>query len=140
MRTVDVYKRQELPQAGIQRDGEASRCSTHPPPCGGCGQFILRDARPVSYTHLDVYKRQDDKSTWTEPKNPDFDHWEDEDAVRMILSEFGLDPESGHIINGHTPVKAKMCIRDSSASSWTARRAGANITSPPARTAAGSST
>ena len=25
----------------------------------------------------------------------------------MILSEFGLDPESGHIINGHTPVKAK---------------------------------
>ena len=48
----------------------------------------------------------DDKSTWTEPKNPYFDHWEDEDAVRMILSEFGLDPESGHIINGHTPVKA----------------------------------
>ena len=24
----------------------------------------------------------------------------------MILSEFGLDPETGHIINGHTPVKA----------------------------------
>lgn len=48
----------------------------------------------------------DDKSTWTEPKNPYFDHWEDEGAVRMILSEFGLDPESGHIINGHTPVKA----------------------------------
>ena len=25
----------------------------------------------------------------------------------MILAEFGLDPETGHIINGHTPVKAK---------------------------------
>ena len=25
----------------------------------------------------------------------------------MILTEFGLDPETGHIINGHTPVKAK---------------------------------
>ena len=25
----------------------------------------------------------------------------------MILAEFGLDPDSGHIINGHTPVKAK---------------------------------
>lgn len=25
----------------------------------------------------------------------------------MILSEFGLDPDTGHIINGHTPVKAK---------------------------------
>ena len=49
----------------------------------------------------------DDKSTWVEPKNPYFSHWEDEDAVRMILAEFGLDPERGHIINGHTPVKAK---------------------------------
>ncbi len=25
----------------------------------------------------------------------------------MILAEFGLDPDTGHIINGHTPVKAK---------------------------------
>ena len=25
----------------------------------------------------------------------------------MILAEFGLDPDSGHIINGHTPVKTK---------------------------------
>ena len=48
----------------------------------------------------------DDKSTWTEPKNPYFSFWEDERAVRMILTEFGLDPENGHIINGHTPVKA----------------------------------
>lgn len=49
----------------------------------------------------------DDKSTWTEPKNPYFSFWEDEKAAGMILSEFGLDPELGHIINGHTPVKAK---------------------------------
>ena len=48
----------------------------------------------------------DDKSTWAEPKNHYFDFWEDEGVARMILREFGLDPESGHIINGHTPVKA----------------------------------
>lgn len=48
----------------------------------------------------------DDKNTWTEPKNPYFSFWEDERAVRMILTEFGLDPEKGHIINGHTPVRA----------------------------------
>ena len=48
----------------------------------------------------------DDKSTWAEPKNHYFDFWEDEKVVKMILSEFGLDPETGHIINGHTPVKA----------------------------------
>lgn len=49
----------------------------------------------------------DDESTWAEPKNPYFSFWEDEKVVGMILSEFGLDPENGHIINGHTPVKAK---------------------------------
>ena len=48
----------------------------------------------------------DDKSTWTEPKNAYFSFWEDEKAVRMILTEFGLDPDKGHIINGHTPIKA----------------------------------
>ena len=49
----------------------------------------------------------DDKSTWEEPKNPYFRFWDDENAARMILREFGLDPDSGHIINGHTPVKAR---------------------------------
>lgn len=49
----------------------------------------------------------DDQSTWAEPKNPYFSFWEDEKAVGMILNEFGLDPEKGHIINGHTPVKAR---------------------------------
>ena len=48
-----------------------------------------------------------DKSTWAEPRNPYFDLWESEAAVKLILTEFGLDPETGHIINGHTPVKAK---------------------------------
>ncbi len=49
----------------------------------------------------------DDESTWAEPRNPYFRYWDDEDTARMILAEFGLDPDSGHIINGHTPVKAK---------------------------------
>ena len=48
----------------------------------------------------------DDKSTWAEPKNPYFEFWDDEATARMILSEFGLDPDTGHIINGHTPVRA----------------------------------
>ncbi|MDO4815247.1 MAG: fructose-1,6-bisphosphatase [Bacillota bacterium] len=49
----------------------------------------------------------DDKSTWVEPKNHYFDFWENEKVVGKILCEFGLDPKEGHIINGHTPVKAK---------------------------------
>ena len=69
---------------------------------------LVRQQQPLLGRVFHTFERAcvDDKSTWTEPKNPYFDHWEDEDAVRMILSEFGLDPESGHIINGHTPVKA----------------------------------
>ena len=49
----------------------------------------------------------DDKSTWEEPKNPYFKHWENEEMVSMILREFGLDPEAGRVINGHTPVKVR---------------------------------
>ncbi|WP_139116761.1 fructose-bisphosphatase class III, partial [Paenibacillus polymyxa] len=30
---------------------------------------------------------------------------EDEAACRNIMKEFGLNPDHGHIINGHTPVK-----------------------------------
>lgn len=48
----------------------------------------------------------DDKDTWTEPRNPYFRYWDDEKTAKMILAEFGLDPDTGHIINGHTPVKA----------------------------------
>ena len=32
---------------------------------------------------------------------------EDEEICEMILKEFELDPQRGHIINGHVPVKVK---------------------------------
>ena len=48
-----------------------------------------------------------DESTWAEPRNPYFSYWDDEVTVRMLLTEFGLDPDTGHIINGHTPVRAR---------------------------------
>lgn len=64
---------------------------------------------PFSGRKFHTFERSyvDDKSTWEEPKNPYFKHWEDEKMVAMILGEFGLDPEYGRIINGHTPVKAR---------------------------------
>ena len=48
-----------------------------------------------------------DKSTHTEPKNCYYKYQNDEKPMNMILEEFGLDPEEGHIINGHMPVKTK---------------------------------
>lgn len=63
---------------------------------------------PFSGREFHTFERAfvEDQSTWAEPKNPYFLHWENEKMVSMILREFGLDPDSGHIINGHTPVKA----------------------------------
>lgn len=47
-----------------------------------------------------------DKSTMHETKNSYYDLRDSRDTVKMILSEFGLDPEGNtHIINGHVPVK-----------------------------------
>lgn len=49
----------------------------------------------------------EDKETHREKKNPYYTLLEDEGTARMILREFGLSEEDGHIINGHVPVKSK---------------------------------
>lgn len=46
-----------------------------------------------------------DKETHKERKNPYYYLRENEDICRNILVDFGLNPEQGRIINGHTPVK-----------------------------------
>lgn len=46
-----------------------------------------------------------DKSAHKEAKNPYYYLREDVDMCKKMLKDFGLDPEQGHIINGHTPVK-----------------------------------
>ncbi|MFV2047553.1 fructose-1,6-bisphosphatase [Metabacillus sp. YM-086] len=46
-----------------------------------------------------------DKATHKEKKNPYYHLREDEETCRRLLKEFDLDPDQGHIINGHTPVK-----------------------------------
>ncbi|WP_114353540.1 fructose-1,6-bisphosphatase [Saliterribacillus persicus] len=46
-----------------------------------------------------------DKKTHKEVKNPYYDLREKEEICRNILEDFDLNPDLGHIINGHTPVK-----------------------------------
>ena len=46
-----------------------------------------------------------DRDTWKEPKNPYYAMIEDHDSVCRILSEFGLDAQRSHMINGHVPVR-----------------------------------
>lgn len=40
-----------------------------------------------------------------EPKNPYYTYIDEPGTVEHILNEFGLDPHTSHIINGHVPVK-----------------------------------
>lgn len=49
----------------------------------------------------------DDKAASKERKNHYYDEVEDVDVVESILSEFGLNPKTGHIINGHVPQEVK---------------------------------
>ncbi len=49
----------------------------------------------------------EDKATHKEVMNPYYKLVEGEEACRKILTAFGLDADTGHIVNGHVPVKLK---------------------------------
>ena len=49
----------------------------------------------------------DDASTHTETKNAYYIYRDQEETADRILAEFGLDPKTAHILNGHVPVKVK---------------------------------
>ncbi len=61
---------------------------------------------PLSGRTMKTFERAyvADKSTWAEPQDPYFDLSRDERVASRVLIEFGLDPSSAHIVNGHTPV------------------------------------
>ncbi|MGN0908782.1 MAG: fructose-1,6-bisphosphatase, partial [Succinivibrio sp.] len=46
-----------------------------------------------------------EKEACVEPRNPYYDLYYSEEICKLLLREFGLDPLTGHIINGHTPVR-----------------------------------
>jgi fructose-1,6-bisphosphatase-3 len=49
-----------------------------------------------------------DPTTHVERRNDYYGLRDREDVARKILAEFGLDPDTGHIINGHVPVQVKQ--------------------------------
>ncbi len=50
----------------------------------------------------------DDNETWIETKNAYYSFYENEDTVKAIFEEFGLDNKKSHVINGHIPVRSNM--------------------------------
>ena len=49
----------------------------------------------------------EDEVTHKETKNPYYSMMDNEDVINRILTEFGLDANHSHIINGHVPVESK---------------------------------
>ena len=67
-------------------------CGTDSPVCGRLIKTFARAYIP-------------DERAWTEPRNPYYTWYNDENKCRQILAEFGLTDEESRIINGHTPVR-----------------------------------
>ncbi len=66
-----------------------------------CGQYSTASGRIMK-----TFERcfVEDTSTWDEPQDPYWELAERSSVCKEVLLEFGIDPEVGHIINGHTPV------------------------------------
>ncbi|MDD3261945.1 MAG: fructose-1,6-bisphosphatase [Oscillospiraceae bacterium] len=58
---------------------------------------------------LSMFERYfiEDPKTHKEVMNPYYTHLESRETCEAILSEFGLNPQTSHIINGHVPVRLK---------------------------------
>ena len=68
---------------------------------GKCSSLFGKD-------DMTTYERYfiEDKDSHKENKNPYYSLREEEDILKKVFDEFELDFESGHIINGHVPVKS----------------------------------
>lgn len=67
------------------------------------------DKSPLSGRKMKLFERMfvKDPATYDEPRNPYYDYYRNKDTCCMILKAFNLDPNKGHIINGHTPILVK---------------------------------
>ncbi len=70
--------------------------------CGGGSPLFGRD-RMTTFERVLI----EDKNSWVEPKNSYYKYTEHEEGCRKVLEEFGIPDESGHIVNGHIPVRCK---------------------------------
>lgn len=69
-----------------------------------CGRHSPLSGRVVKTFERAFVK---DRKTWVEPEDPYYRLTHDPAVCDRVLAEFGLSGSHSHIINGHTPVKAK---------------------------------
>lgn len=103
-------KCERMARQAISRPWAAMRAAADGIFCTICGAARCRPfsggTRMASFEHLFV------DGEFPERKNPYYAYIENEDeavargTARRIFAEFGLDFETGHIVNGHIPVRA----------------------------------
>ena len=70
--------------------------------CGPCSPLFGKEKMTTFEQYFIA-----DKATHKEPRNIYYTLRDDEATVRRILDTFGLNPDAGHVINGHVPVIVK---------------------------------
>ncbi len=70
--------------------------------CGACSPLYGKDKMAFFERYF-----LDNKELQRENYNAYYHFFEHSEACRQILEMFGIDPQCGHIINGHVPVKIK---------------------------------
>ena len=70
--------------------------------CGPCSPLFGKE-KMATFERYFI----EDPSTHSEPRNIYYTLRDDEGTIRRILEAFGLDPDIGHVINGHVPVIVK---------------------------------
>ena len=70
--------------------------------CGPCSPLFGKE-KMATFERYFI----EDPSTHKEPRNIYYTLRDDEGTIRRILEAFGLDPDAGHVINGHVPVIVK---------------------------------
>lgn len=70
--------------------------------CGPCSPLFGKE-KMATFEQYFV----EDTSTHKEVRNIYYTLRDDEQTVRQILESFGLDPNKGHVVNGHVPVIVK---------------------------------
>ncbi|MEE1377120.1 MAG: fructose-1,6-bisphosphatase [Oribacterium sp.] len=70
--------------------------------CGPCSPLFGKD-KMTTFEHCFI----EDPDTHVEKFNIYYEFSKEERYVDRIFAEFGVDPERGHVVNGHVPVKTK---------------------------------
>lgn len=71
--------------------------------CGPMSPLFGKD-KISTFEHIFV----EDKITHDEKMNPYYSFSKEEAVADRIMEEFSVDPSTGHIVNGHVPVKTKL--------------------------------